>query len=547
MLQESVIYRFVYSICAYFADIWPESLIARIFKRIGAFFRAVFSGSSIVSFITRDGSIGRAYDGSLLFRLLDGLLNLPQRLLHPLYKKAEIVFQESFLFKWLLFLLDRLHLLTAAFLFAALIVPHQYFYNVYSTVAMVALLVLFFMRTVVEGRTGFHTGAFNVFLVFFIFCVILAEVFSIMPHESLRFLAFYLTCFLLVLLLIGTIRTKRDMSEALTVALIGMSIAGVYGVYQKIIGVPVNPAWVDTTVNQGDLTRVWSFYYNPNNFAEIILLFLPFYFAAAFNAPGVLKKLFYLALAVPPFLSLILTQARSAWIAFVLAGFVYVFLKEKRLIPLFLLLGAAAVPFLPQSILHRIATITNAADSSAQTRLQVWQTVLPILKDYWVTGLGLGNETLLRVSKNYFIFVKKGAIPSHSHNLYLQVWIETGFPGILAFLAFLLTLIKKSLKALYQKAQNIYTGNILIAGLAALAGILVMGMVEYVWFYQRVMLFFWAVVGIMLAALNLGEEDAAQVMDRDGCGSDSGRKGNGTDKAGWKDAEESEVEQEVAV
>lgn len=536
MLQESVIYRFVYSIFSYFAEIGPESLIACILKKIGTFFKAIFSGSSIVNFVMRDGSIGRSYEGSLLFRIIDGLLNLPQRLLHPLYKKAEPVFQENFLFKWALFLLDRIHLLVAVFLFVVLIVPHQYFYNVYSTIAIVALLALYFMRTVVDGKTGFHTGAFNVFLVFFIACVVFAEVFSIMPHESLRFLAFYLTCFMLVLLLIGTIRSKRNMNEALAVVLVGMSLAGVYGVYQKIIGVPVNPAWVDTTVNQGDLTRVWSFYYNPNNFAEIILLFLPFYFASAFNTTNILKKLAYLALAAPPFLSLILTQARSAWIAFVLAGFVYVFFKAKRLIPVFILLGIAAIPFLPQSIMHRIATITNPEDSSSQTRVQVWQTVLPILKDYWFTGLGLGNETLLRVSKNYYIFVDKGSIPSHSHNLYLQVWLETGFPGILAFLAFMLDLVKKSIKALYQKLRNVYINNILIAGLAALTGILAMGMVEYVWFYQRVMLFFWAVVGIMLAALNIGDQEAAQAMD--GSAGKSGLNGQ---------EEPEEEEQEVAV
>jgi O-antigen ligase len=448
------------------------------------------------------------------------------------------------LFRILLFFLDKLHLLLAGFLFVALIIPHEKWNNLYSTVAMVALLLLYFLRTIKEGRIGFPTGAFNVYLVFYIFCVLLGEIFSIMPMSSLRFLAFYLTCFILVLLLISTIRNKKDLDGVLALLLVGLSIAGLYGIYQKIVGVPVNPAWVDTTVNAGDMTRIYSFFYNPNNFAEIIILFIPFYFAAAFNTKNGLLKLIYLGLAVPPFLSLLLTQSRSCWLAFAFAGLVYVFFKEKRLIPVFILLGIAAIPFLPQSIVLRIRTITNPSDSSAATRLDVWQTVLPILKDYWFTGLGLGNETLLTVLKNYHIFAAKG-IPSHSHDLYLQVWFETGFPGLLAFFAFIGATVKKSIRSLYSRVKDAYTSNVLIAGLAALAGILVVGFVEYVWFYQRVMLFFWAVIGIMLAALNIGAKETGSAAENVDSG-DSAAGGCGKKAEPGRDGSAVAVSEQVA-
>ena len=503
MLQQSLIYQFAYRIFIYIAKIWDESLIVHALRKCLSFFKVLCSGSAIVSFLVREGMVNRAYEGSVLFKLVDGLLNLPQRILHPLYKKVEQVFCESLLFKALLFILDRLHLLLAGFLFIALIVPHASWNNRYSTFAIAMLLLLYFVRTIVEGKIGFHTGAYNVFLVLFVVCVILAEIFSILPSESLRFLAFYLTCFMLVLLLIVTIRSKKKLDELISILLLGMSVAGLYGVYQQIIRVPVNPAWIDTTVNQGNMTRVYSFFHNPNDFSEILLLFLPFYLASAFNTKNIVKKLIYLALAVPPLLSLIFTQTRSAWIAFVIAGLIYVFFKEKRLIPIFILIGLAAIPFLPQSILLRLRTITNVTDSSMKTRMQIYQTVLPILKDYWFSGLGLGNETLLTVAKNYFIFVDKGSIPSHSHNLYIQVWLETGIPGIVTLVAFLCTTVKKSIKYLAASSKDMYINNILIAGLSSLTGVLAMGMVEYIWFYQRVMLFFWVIVGIMLAALNL--------------------------------------------
>ncbi|HEX2946773.1 MAG TPA: O-antigen ligase family protein [Clostridia bacterium] len=499
MLQESLVYKFIYILCSNFSKAWQESFIAKTLRRFGAFLGRLFSNSAIVDFTAREGVVNKGYEGSVLYKAVDGLLNLPQRVLHPLYLKAEAVFAESVAFRVLKYLFGKLHLLTACFLFIALVAPYDYWNNLYSTLAIAALLLLYFMKTIVEGRTGFQTTAFNVFLVLFVICVFLSEVFSILP--DLRFLGYYLTGFMMVLLLVVTLRTKKQIFELLAVALTGLTIAGVFGIYQYIIKVPVNPAWVDTTLNQGSMTRVFSFFNNPNDFAEIILIFVPFYFAMAFNAKHVLTKLLYLAMAVPPLFSILMTQARGAWIAIAIAAFVYVFFQEKRLIPVGILLAIAAVPFLPHTIIMRLRSF-NMADSSFQTRIDVWQTVIPILKDYWVTGLGLGNDTLLRVVKNYYIFVDKGSLPSHSHNLYLQLWLETGITGILAFLGFILTTVKKSIRTLVHTGDK-FIRNTLIAGLASLTGILANGMIEYVWFDRRVMLFFWVSAGVILATLYL--------------------------------------------
>ncbi len=499
MLKESLVYKFLYIICAFFSKAWQESLIAMALRKCGAFLGRLFSNSAIIDFSAREGVVNKTYEGSILYKAVDGLLNLPQRVFHPLYLKAEDALAQSVAFRLLKYIFGKLHLLTAVFLFVALVAPYDYWNNMYSTLAITALLLLYFMKTIAEGRTGFQTAAFNVFLVLFIICVLMGQVFSITPGDSLRFFGYYLTGFMMVLLLVVTLRTKKEISELLAVALAGLTLAGVYGIYQYIIKVPVNPAWVDTDLNQGSMTRVFSFFNNPNDFAEVILIFVPFYFAMAFNAKRTITKLLFLAMAVPPLLSMLLTLARGAWVAIALAAVVYVFFQEKRLIPVGILLAVAAVPFLPHSILMRLKSF-NMADSSFKTRIDVWQTVIPILKDYWFTGLGLGNDTLIRISKNYHIFVVKGSIPSHSHNLYLQLWLETGFPGIMTFLAFILTTVKKSIRTLTHTGDKVVK-NILIAGLASLTGLLANGMIEYVWFDRRVMLFFWAAVGIILSTL----------------------------------------------
>lgn len=516
MLQESLVYKMIYCILSYFASIWQNSLTAHLLNKTGTALKAAFSGSKIVNLFKREGLITRSYNNSLLYNLVDGLLSLPQRTLHPFYKKAEPVFMESFSFKALTFLLKKLHLLIAAFLFIALIIKDTSWYNIYSTAAVIAILIMFFIRTILEGRTGFKAAALNVFLILFAVCIILAEMFSIMPGASLRFLVFHFTCFLLVVLLVSTIRTGKDMSELLAIVLTGVTIAGLYGIYQYFAGIPVNVAWIDPTVNQGNMTRVYSFFANPNNFAEIIILFMPFYFAAFFNTKKPCKKLIYIAMAVPPFAALLMTLSRSAWLAFAMAALVYVWFKEKKLLLLFLLLGISALPFLPPSILLRIKTMVNPFDSSLSTRTSIYKTISPILKDFWFTGLGLGNETLLRVSRNYSSYMPKGSIPSHTHNLYLQIWIETGIPGIIAFLAFIFSTVKKTVQYVISSSKDHYINNILISCLSSLVAILAMGMVEYVWFYPRVMLFFWVVIGITLAALHIGKNVCEKGLNHEG-------------------------------
>lgn len=503
MIQESLIYRFVYSIVTFFKRVGQDSFIVKGLRRIGIFLGTLFSNCGTVQFAAREGVVNRSYEGSALYKAIGWLVRLPHRILHPLYMKAEAVFSESILFRALLLLLDKLHLMAGGFLLIALVVPYEYWNNWYSTIAMIALFFLYFLRTIVKGRTNFRTAAFNVFLVIFMICVLMAQIFSIMPAESRRFLVFYMTCFLMVFNMIAVIRSKDDLMQILRMALVGLTIAGIFGVYQYIIKVPVNPAWIDTKLNQGNLTRVYAFFNNPNDFAEVILIFVPFYFAAFFNTKSTIARLIYLGMAVPPLLSMLMTLSRGAWVALAIAAVVYVFFKEKKLIPVFILLGIAAIPFLPRSILMRLKTLMNPADSSYSTRIEIWQTVAPIIKDYWLTGLGLGNETLLRVSKNYYVFVSKGSIPSHSHNLYLQIWIETGIFGITSFLAFILTTVKKSIKSIVRPG-DVMVRNMLIAGLASMTGLLANGMIEYVWFDRRVMLFFWAVVGIILSAIAIG-------------------------------------------
>jgi len=110
--------------------------------------------------------------------------------------------------------------------------------------------------------------------------------------------------------------------------------------------------------------------------------------------------------------------------------------------------------------------------------------------------VGLGKDIFVNTASNYYAFTK--LVPLHSHNLYMQVCFETGILGLLAFLGFLGSIIKRSIQNIYSTYDRL-SRDITTACLSSLAGILTVGLAEYVWFYPRVLLIFWTVIGIMLA------------------------------------------------
>ena len=227
---------------------------------------------------------------------------------------------------------------------------------------------------------------------------------------------------------------------------------------------------------------------------------MPFFWTAIINSRTLLKKALFAVLFVPVMVSLLLTGSRSAWISFAVSVLVFVFFKNKKLIPVMIILGILSIPLLPQPIYDRLMTLSNPNDSSASYRKAILETAMPMLRDYWVTGVGLGTDAFIAIYKRYMSFKLKTV--AHTHNLYLQVWLEAGIVALISLIWFVLRLFKKCALSIFNRTDK-YINNILIAGLASLAGILVMGLADHVWFYNRIMLIFWADVGVILAGLSI--------------------------------------------
>lgn len=386
------------------------------------------------------------------------------------------------------------------FIIAMLAIPHDYWANSYALLGCLALVVLWAGLIIAGKRELFSFGSLGVPFYAFAACCVLGVLRASETSDAIRVFVFFLTAFLLYALVVSEVDGEEKLHRLLGCLLTGVFLTAVYGFYQRIIGVEIDASLTDVNLNSGMPGRVFSTFENPNNYAELLVLTLPlcFVFCTRVRHRG-LKVLSFVMLACAVG-ALLMTYSRSCWVSFAIAALVFVFLYDKRLLPLVLLVGVAAIPFLPESILDRILTIGSQSDTSNAYRLYIWEAVLEVIRGDWFTGIGLGPASF---SKIYIQYADPYAITApHSHMLYLEIWVELGLLGLLSFFWFMADLLRSAVRTAKRTAAA-YPKLVLYACVAAFAGISFSSAAEYIWFYPRVLFAFFLVAGILKATLRL--------------------------------------------
>ncbi|MBO4774652.1 MAG: hypothetical protein J5516_07765, partial [Bacteroidales bacterium] len=98
---------------------------------------------------------------------------------------------------------------------------------------------------------------------------------SAIPGESSRFLIFALSCALAVLLCVAAADTPEKLLRILLFVALGLLICCGYGIWQKLDGIEPNAHYTDLMANAKMPGRVYSFFDNPNSFANIPVLLAP--------------------------------------------------------------------------------------------------------------------------------------------------------------------------------------------------------------------------------------------------------------------------------
>ncbi len=377
-----------------------------------------------------------------------------------------------------------------------------FFAPLLPTMAVVGICVLTMFSTLCHkaysGDYEFKTGKCGKFLILFLIIGIISTVFSHGVISSVGVLGMYLIFIGFYFVIVDRVDSLDTLYGLFKVFSISAFAVSVYGVLQYVFKWDIQNAWIDETMFEEATMRVYSTLANPNVLGEYLVLALPIIaFVLVSCAKTIWQKIVYSGVFLAALLCLVFTQSRGCWIGFFVSAIIFVSYYKSSLwktLPFFIL----ALPFvLPDTIINRLLSVGNMSDSSTSYRVFIWFGTFKMLKDFWLGGIGLG-EGAFRCVYPYYSY--NGIVAPHSHNLYLQLVVESGIINLLVFVIAMFIFIKTMINTQRLKDHRGVAATALFSGVA---GFLVQSMFDYTFYNYRVMGIFFMVLALGTALYSI--------------------------------------------
>ena len=239
-------------------------------------------------------------------------------------------------------------------------------------------------------------------------------------------------------------------------------ISVVYGVYQFIVGptlidqawatatheysMEAGKVWDAMTVTGADF-RAYSYYADHTTWGLFLVIAITVVIMSIGREELPKKWLYFLGPCT--FVGLVVCETRTAWLALLGSVIVHQLITTRILRrPMLLIVGVissfAIVVTLGDYAVHHVnfGVFSNALASRYATvgtidaRTSAWRLFVKNLPSRWLIGLGAGygnGDANISMSDEVF-----------SHNMYVELLVSTGLPGLFLFLGFFYTWIKET-------------------------------------------------------------------------------------------------------
>ncbi|MDD4772456.1 MAG: O-antigen ligase family protein [Eubacteriales bacterium] len=378
-----------------------------------------------------------------------------------------------------------------------------------------ALMVLYvagcYILKLIRGKRVFRFEILDGAVALFLLLTLLGGIFTVSVSVSLEYALIY-GCYLIsYFLVVNLIRTDKWVRRCVGAFISSSVIVSLVGIYQHLLGT-ASTRWQDLEMFTGMGGRVISTFENPNVLAEYLIMAIPFAVALLLTRRSWMSRGAMIVACGMGLACLVFTMSRGAWLGFIAGMLVFLLIYSRRTLVM-LFLGSFAIPLLPfvlpADIVRRFTSIGNMADSSTAYRVNIWNGSIDMIRDFLWGGIGAGRGAFTIVYPSYTLAGIESA--PHSHNLYLQITIELGIFGLIAFLA-VVFLLALSTFTFLSKKPPVDAGHgsgearlVCAAGFAGITAILVQGMTDYVWYNYRIFLIFWLVAGLTAAVKRSSE------------------------------------------
>ncbi|MCL2873811.1 MAG: O-antigen ligase family protein [Defluviitaleaceae bacterium] len=495
-MTHSLFLNFIYAIYKKLNGWYEQSFSYKLMAGIGARLKKSFILTAVYSFFCVESKISY-FEESCILRLVGFITGKLSDMLKWLYKVLHVensltarIIRGSVLNHKGRFFEHSVCL----FIFVAMIVPHSFWSNGYLLLGATGLLAIYAVQVAAGFRKSFRFKDIPAAVIVFTFIAALSLFTGFGGGDGIRIFSFLLSCVVIAVLVQAAITSIENLRLIVFALAAAVLFTALYGMYRLHMGIEIRLEFIDTAMSMG-AARLYSTMDNPNNYAEFLIMILPIIIGAVFSLKSDFLRLVIVGSAAVGLLALVLTSSRSAYLSAVIGAAFFVLLANKRLVPFFMVLGILGIPFIPEQIVARVMTIGR--DTSSIFRIWIWEGSMEVIRRFWLFGIGMGPVAFALVYRSVAHELAMTAM--HSHNLFMQIWIELGIFGIIAFVVLMFTTIKGAAVTAIN-TKSIELKYYAIGAASGLIAVLAMGFVEYIWFYPRVMLTFWIVIGVCAGA-----------------------------------------------
>ena len=382
-----------------------------------------------------------------------------------------------------------------------------------DVIGFIALITVFL--TIVKILTKPHEKLdcknFELWLLAYFMIVIISLAGSTLFHLSLKgffktftYLAFYFS-------MVQYLKSNRNKLPYVLAAIgICVSFEAVAGFLQNFAHVDEISTWQDVSkLNPEEvMTRVYGTLkpYNPNLLGGYFVAGIPSLYAlAAYYFAG--KKLKFsltaLAFALLSTITLFLTGCRGSYIGMMVILISMFAVSAKNLwnnykqiyltaVGSVIAFGTAAALFVSSLRARVLSIFAMRQDSSNSFRFNVYNTSVEMFKDNWLLGIGVGNQNFREI---YGLYMKTGFDALSAYNIFLEIAVESGIFALIAFMGFLITLIKNSINFILKSTD---TKAVIIssAAIISIIAVCIHGLVDTVFFRPQIQFIFWTMVAV---------------------------------------------------
>ncbi len=322
--------------------------------------------------------------------------------------------------------------------------------------------------------------------------------------EGLVKLTLYLVMFLFMA---RAFQSEKVRSWMIGIYLHVALLVSCYGIRQWIFGAEPLATWSDPTSEMGNFTRVYSFLGNPNLLAGYLIPAIAFSLMALFAWKNPTAKILASLMALANTACLVFTFSRGGWIALVviaimsalLLGYWFNLYKRKWVLPAaiggmvgFILLSMVLVPAVRMRVL---SIFIGRGDSSNNFRINVWTSVLQMIKAKPILGIGPGNDAFNLV---YPAYSRSGFTALGAYSVPLEIAVETGLLGLSCFVWLLtVTFNQAAIQLGRLRSMGDVQGFWLMGAIAGMAAMMVMSLTDTVWYRPQVNTLWWMMVAVV--------------------------------------------------